>query len=384
MLRRVLEEGAGVVICGYSTRGRRPLNWKYHCRPCPKDIRDRCIQMSNESPSVKMMMRRAFEAGTDTQEMWRRLHMDCLRERLDEQAAAPRASLLGRRLKASTEDAEAASEVVETAKPPVPPSAPAMPAAPREPVSRPVPAQAEVRRERAEKPAPLRYCLAMQNGRHRIGLPTNGEIVLGRFDSATNVTPDVDLSYDDRENFAISRRHSRIIAHDGSHEIEDMGSTNGTRVNSVKLGIGQRVTLRPGDRVGLGYCEFIYVPIPQMKTSLRDPSPGAYLWLTYTGQQFPLPAWGEVVVGRSDVSIGLTPDIDLSAAGDAALVVARRHAKIVARSGRHYVEDLGSANGTRTNGTAIGLKELRMLDLGDHIWLGGCVLAYDMHIDLKV
>jgi pSer/pThr/pTyr-binding forkhead associated (FHA) protein len=258
-----------------------------------------------------------------------------------------------------------------------------MPAVPREPVSRPVPAQAEVSRERAEKPPTLRYCLVMQNGRHRIGLPMNGEIVLGRFDSATNVTPDVDLSYDDRENFAISRRHSRIIAHDGSHEIEDMGSTNGTRVNGVKLRIGQRTTLRPGDRVGLGYCEFIYVPIPQVKTSLRDPSPDAYLWVTYTGQQFPLPAWGEVVVGRSDVSIGLTPDIDLSGAGDAALVVARRHAKIVARSGRHYIEDLGSANGTMINGTAVGLKELRMLDLGDHVWLGGCVLAYDMDVDLQ-
>ncbi|MEE8391877.1 MAG: FHA domain-containing protein, partial [Anaerolineae bacterium] len=95
-------------------------------------------------------------------------------------------------------------------------------------------------------------------------------------------------------------------------------------------------------------------------------------------QRFPLPTWGESVIGRSDLAIGLTPDIDLSQTEDAAQVVARRHAKIVARSGRHYLEDLGSASGTQVNGMRVRLGKQYLLNPGDHIWLGGCVLAYDM------
>ena len=340
------------------------MSYKYDCRPCPKEVRERCIQECNQSPSVKLMMLRAFEVGTDTQEMWGRLHMNCMLELQDQQVQAPRSSLLGRRLK---KEAEVVG-IPEEAKVPSPPSP--IRVSEREPK----------RKEREEKKeAPLiHYGLTLQRGKHRIALPVNGKIVLGRFDTVANVTPDVDLSYDDRENFTVSRHHARITGRDGQHEIEDMGSTNGTRINGMRLGIGQKAQLRPGDRVGLGYCEYVYAPLPEVKISLRDAPPEAYLWVTFTGQRFPLPTWGESVIGRSDLSIGLTPDIDLSQTEDAAQVVARRHAKIVARSGRHYLEDLGSASGTQVNGVRVRLGKQHLLNPGDHIWLGGCVLAYDM------
>lgn len=222
-----------------------------------------------------------------------------------------------------------------------------------------------------------RFCLLPVQGFHRIGLPTEGEIVLGRFDLATRIAPDVDLSYDDRESLAISRRHARIIGRKGVHIIEDMGSTNGTYVNSTKLGIGQQERLRVGDQIALGHCRFTYGPLPEVAFSLQKLPPEAHLWVTFTGQLFPLPAWGDVIIGRSDETVGLIADIDLSDAGEAARVVARRHVKIVARAGRHYVEDLGSANGTRLNGIRLQLGEIRLLAPADHLWLGGCVLAYD-------
>ncbi|MBE9507777.1 MAG: FHA domain-containing protein [Chloroflexi bacterium] len=75
---------------------------------------------------------------------------------------------------------------------------------------------------------------------------------------------------------------------------------------------------------------------------------------------------------------GIIPDIDLSQEGVVAQVVARRHAKITARGGRHYVEDLGSANGLKLNGARIRIGEVGLLEPGDHLWLGGCVLAYDI------
>ncbi|MDY7078520.1 MAG: FHA domain-containing protein [Chloroflexota bacterium] len=301
--------------------------------------------------------------------------MNCLLLLREKQASAPpRQTLLSRRLKGEHK-AVGTAEVTEEAAP-LP--SPAAPASVREPTTRPTPTQMEEVEPQREETASRRYCLAPRSGQHRIALPTHGEIVLGRFDPATNVAPDVDLSYDDRDNFAISRRHARIVGRDGRHEIEDMGSTNGTRVNGKRLEIGQQVRLRPGDRVGLGYCEFTYVSLPETNISLRAAPSQAHLWVTFTGQRFPLPTWGEVVVGRSDPTIGLISDIDLSAVEEAAHVVARRHVKIIARSGSHYIEDLGSANGTKLNGVRIRIGELRLLGSGDHLWLGGCVLAYDV------
>jgi pSer/pThr/pTyr-binding forkhead associated (FHA) protein len=194
----------------------------------------------------------------------------------------------------------------------------------------------------------------------------------------TNILPDVDLSYDDRENQTISRRHARVIGRDGRHEIEDLGSTNGTQVGGVKLRIGQRVRLRLGDRIRMGYCEFAYDPMPKIKTSPAGILPRAYLWVAFTGQQFPLPTWGELIVGRSDPVLGSSADVDLSQTEDAAQVVARRHVKIIAHSDQHYLEDLGSASGTKVNGARVEVGTRHLLSPGDHIWLGGCVLAYDV------
>jgi hypothetical protein len=84
--------------------------------------------------------------------------------------------------------------------------------------------------ERAEPPAAL------------LALDWNGgksELVLGRGRDC-----DVVLS-----SGAVSRRHAKLLFRDGSWVIRDLGSTNGTRVNGVRVG---RCRLRPGDRLALG------------------------------------------------------------------------------------------------------------------------------------
>ena len=48
---------------------------------------------------------------------------------------------------------------------------------------------------------------------------------------------------------AVSRRHAQLFFRDGNWVIRDLGSTNGTRVNGIRVG---RCRLRPGDRVALG------------------------------------------------------------------------------------------------------------------------------------
>jgi len=50
-------------------------------------------------------------------------------------------------------------------------------------------------------------------------------------------------------DLSVSRRHARLFFRDGSWVIQDLGSTNGTRVNDVLVG---RCELHPGDQIRLG------------------------------------------------------------------------------------------------------------------------------------
>lgn len=243
---------------------------------------------------------------------------------------------------------------------------------------RPAPAPAPREADRAgERGAPSGYYLVLQGGRHRIALPKDGEIILGRFDPLVKAAPDVDLSYENRKGGSISRRHVRIAARRGTHQVEDVGSTSGTMVNWRQLRVGQRVSLQPGDRVILGHCEFAYEYLPELQAPPHA-VPRAYLQATSTGQRFSLPLRGEVVIGRGDRTVGLNPDIDLSQQGNAAQFVARRHVRIIVRKNQHYTEDLGSASGTKLNGIRLRIGRLELLQPGYHLWLGGCVLVYDV------
>jgi pSer/pThr/pTyr-binding forkhead associated (FHA) protein len=324
------------------------------------------------------MMHRAFSAGSDTQEMWGLLQMNCLLAPKEE-AAEP-------------VPAGPASAEPTPVKPPVDAPRPAAP--PRQPPRRVPPHTARPRSDRTQaerlvRPAaatevedktPLsRHCLALQGGHHRIALATTGEIFLGRFDPGASMNPDIDLSFDDRKSRVISRRHARIIGHEGRHLIEDLGSTNGTLINGKKLMIGQKVLLQSSDRITFGNHEFLYRPLPGLEASSGSESQ-MYLWVMFTGHRFSLPPQGEVIVGRYDPIVGFKPDIDLAEEGDVSQVVARRHVKIIVRQGRHYVEDMGSANGTKLNGTPLEIGARGLLDLGDHLWLGGCVLVYDVEL----
>ncbi|MEK6321946.1 MAG: FHA domain-containing protein [Acidobacteriota bacterium] len=81
-----------------------------------------------------------------------------------------------------------------------------------------------------------------------IGIETN----IGRWDADSGIFPDVDLDEDDTEA-KISRRHARIVNHNGQYFIEDLGSTNGTFVNrGRRLLPGKRHMLQNGDEVIVG------------------------------------------------------------------------------------------------------------------------------------
>jgi pSer/pThr/pTyr-binding forkhead associated (FHA) protein len=365
----------------------------YICRQCPIATRNRCIAQSHTSPSSREMIRRAFEARTDTEEMWRILQINCLRVQEEQEAKTYRESALARRLRLarSREQADQIERVEETVPDetrPVPIGVAREPAQTIRPETQELdrvgveplpPPVAEKVPERRREPEAELFSLTLEPTERRIALPTDGEIVFGRPDPNIGFFPDIDLTYEDQGRLAISRRHARIYGEGNVHYIEDMGSTNGTRVNAQMLQFDQKHRLHQGDRIVLGHCLFVYDLTPRW---LIRPPPHIkaqfYLLVTPSGQRIDLPDRGELIVGRSDPALGFLPDIDLGYEGEASERVARRHVKILCRGRTHSLEDLGSPHGTKINGVPVLLGQLIQLTPGDHIWLGGCVLAYEV------
>ncbi|MBC8444597.1 MAG: FHA domain-containing protein, partial [Chloroflexi bacterium] len=85
-----------------------------------------------------------------------------------------------------------------------------------------------------------------------------------------------------------------------------------------------------------------------------------------------------LIVGRSDPTLGFKPDIDLSGEGRVASVVSRRHIRLIQDRDRFLIEDLGSANKTRIDGQPVPIGKQTPIKPGQHLWLGGCILAFDV------
>ncbi len=87
--------------------------------------------------------------------------------------------------------------------------------------------------------------LGLEGGPAGFALNKN-EITLGRKSDC-----DVQLNLD-----GISRVHARIFFRDEDYYVEDLGSTNGTYVNGIKV---IRCVLRNNDRIEIGSAKIIFV-----------------------------------------------------------------------------------------------------------------------------
>jgi pSer/pThr/pTyr-binding forkhead associated (FHA) protein len=344
--------------------------YKYSCRDC--SIRQRCIDDKSLGPGIKLTIARTFANRTDTLETWEMLQQDCLLVRQERQKAAgtvrPESGLI-RRLRQARQPPDEPPPVKPT---PAPPRAKRKPTAPAPFAPRPPSFPSE------ETPCGITV-LATQR---MVRLPDEGEVVLGRFEHGFANSPDVDLALDDGEIPSVSRRHALVIGKRGQHWIEDMGSANGTYLNGNKLPLGKSTQLAPGDRILLGRCRLTYTPVPTWALEPDSHMPHTcILVVTHTGYELELPQKREIMVGRPDPSVGFIPDVDLSAAGDMAMYVSRRHARIITRGNWHFLEEVGSAAGTRLNGRLIQVGDSpALMHPGDQLWLGGCVVAYEWRL----
>jgi len=78
-----------------------------------------------------------------------------------------------------------------------------------------------------------------------------GESLIGRYDSVTGMSPEIDLTNEDQSR-NISRRHARLVLKNGQfHIAEEIGTMNGTFLNGRKLANGALTPIDDGDELTL-------------------------------------------------------------------------------------------------------------------------------------
>lgn len=107
--------------------------------------------------------------------------------------------------------------------------------------------------------APPWRLLVQIGGENRtsFGLQVKAKMLVGRHDSQGEVQPDLDLGPYEGVRNGVSRRHALITYDDGALHIEDLESTNGTRINGFELTPGKAYRLRDGDELEFGRARVV-------------------------------------------------------------------------------------------------------------------------------
>ncbi|PJF31925.1 MAG: hypothetical protein CUN51_03010 [Candidatus Thermofonsia Clade 1 bacterium] len=98
------------------------------------------------------------------------------------------------------------------------------------------------------------------------------ETIFGRRDPATGAMPDVDMTPFAGYRMGVSRRHAAIRRTENNQlELWDLGSSNGTYLNGVRLAAHRPNRLNDGDEIRLGQMVMRVRFTQVAHTSPRDP-----------------------------------------------------------------------------------------------------------------
>ncbi|HEX8600649.1 MAG TPA: FHA domain-containing protein [Chloroflexia bacterium] len=89
-------------------------------------------------------------------------------------------------------------------------------------------------------------------------LPDQEEIMVGREDPSSGIFPDVDLTPYGGEEGGVSRRHARLLHISGDYFVEDLQSTNFTKLDGQRLPAHVRERLEDGARIDFGRVATIF------------------------------------------------------------------------------------------------------------------------------
>ncbi|MEP6485601.1 MAG: cyclic nucleotide-binding domain-containing protein [Rudaea sp.] len=142
---------------------------------------------------------------------------------------------------AKPEPAKSEAPKPEIAKKPEPVAAPAPPAPPPVPVSPPKQKALALRAAGSEQAIALDVSL--------------NEFLIGRPDPASGIDPEVDLGPFDA-NRTLSRRHAKILREGSLYFLrEENGVANGTFLNGERIQTGNKVPIKPGDKLRFGLID---------------------------------------------------------------------------------------------------------------------------------
>lgn len=86
-------------------------------------------------------------------------------------------------------------------------------------------------------------------------------------------------------------------------------------------------------------------------------------------------------IGRTDITSGSNPDLDLGPFHGAELGVSRYHAEIVYKDQKYFLKDMGSRNGTWINQRKIPPYRQMPLDDADQVRFGHFTLLVKFHYE---
>jgi pSer/pThr/pTyr-binding forkhead associated (FHA) protein len=104
----------------------------------------------------------------------------------------------------------------------------------------------------AQEAGPQIITFKFGESQRELELSLDRAIHIGRLDAASDVFPEVDLTNDGGLERGVSRRHARILKREGAVVVEDLGSINGTFVNSKRLAPYLPEPLKDGDSLQIG------------------------------------------------------------------------------------------------------------------------------------
>jgi pSer/pThr/pTyr-binding forkhead associated (FHA) protein len=100
-----------------------------------------------------------------------------------------------------------------------------------------------------------KIALVVKNMRAKIILQVVTPIVIGRLDTEDEIAHFIDLNPFGAEDSGVSRRHLRLWSENSQLIIEDLGSTNGTYFNGIRMTKNTAQQIHHGDQITLGRLE---------------------------------------------------------------------------------------------------------------------------------
>lgn len=171
------------------------------------------------------------------------------------------------------------------------------------------------------------------------------------------------------EDTRVSRQHAKVTLGSDGASIEDLGSTNGTKVGDTR--ISAPTQLRQGDKISLGGFEMTFsMPGETNKTlaamsgrtaaiSAAPTTSTAVAWLSINGEEQPLEIGVHPFGRRSENDIVISDPY-----------VSGKHGEFEASESGVFVTDTGSTNGTFLNDAKLAPNQKTQLRATDVIRLG--------------